>query len=188
MSKFLLLDRDGVINHKAKHSRYVETWDDFVWIDENVRAMQMLSQQGFSFIVITNQAGIGRGVMSIADLNIIHRHMQAKLAEKGILIKHIYVCPHHPDDGCVCRKPRPGMINQALKDYGLKKDQLCFVGDEPTDCQAAASAGVRAIYLGDAKKLVSLQSDQQPFLSCKKLGQCVDSIVSLYNTFSTTTS
>jgi D-glycero-D-manno-heptose 1,7-bisphosphate phosphatase len=178
--KYILLDRDGVINHNAKHSRYVEAWDDFVWIDENVRAMQQLSQLGFGFIVITNQAGVGRGIIAVDELQAIHANMKAKLAEKDILIEKIYVCPHHPEDGCVCRKPRPGMIHQALKDYGLKRGQVCFVGDEPTDCLAAFNAGICSVYLGDQRKLSQLRSEEQPIMSGSSLHECINLLVSRF--------
>lgn len=181
MSKVLLLDRDGVINHKSKHTRYVETWDDFIWIDENITALQQLSQLGFTFIVITNQAGIGRGVMRMVVLDMIHSKMKTALAKKNILIRQIYVCPHHPDNGCACRKPKPGMINAAIKEHSLNTDQLCFVGDSVTDCQAASRAGIKSMYLGNPEALDRLADDDQPVKYAPTLQMLVDGIDKLYH-------
>ena len=142
--------------------------------------LQQLSQYGFSFIVITNQAGVGRGMMSMAELDVMHSNMQAKLAEKGVLVKHTYVCPHHPEDSCLCRKPKPGMIIKAIEEYGLNKQKLCLVGDNPTDCQAASHAGIRSMYLGHPEALERLAPDHQPIKIASTLKPLVNEIIGFY--------
>lgn len=143
--KIIFLDRDGVINKKAPRGEYIERWEDFIWIEETLQDLVDLSQQGFQFIVITNQAGIARGRLSQDRLNYIHEQMIQVLSGKGIEILKVYICPHHWEDGCECRKPRPGMLYQASRDFLIRLDRTVFVGDDPRDMEAAKSAGCRGI-------------------------------------------
>jgi len=143
--KILLIDRDGVINKKAPRGEYVTAWSEFEFIPETIIQMENLSTFGFEFIVITNQAGIARGSMSLRNLEIIHSNMCDYFKERGINILDIYICPHHWDDNCDCRKPKPGMFLKASWDYKFRLDETFFVGDDERDMEAANLAGTQGI-------------------------------------------
>jgi len=144
--KIILIDRDGVINEKAAKGKYVNCWSEFYWIEQTRQKMQKLAQLGFRFIVITNQAGIGRGVTSSNEVEIIHQKMTQSFAEEGVEILQVYVCPHHWEVNCECRKPKPGMLLKASKDHLFRLDKSFFIGDDPRDMQAAESAGCKGVY------------------------------------------
>lgn len=135
----VLLDRDGVINHDLEHS--VRTIPDFRLIDGSAEAIARLNHAHVRVAVVTNQSVVGRGIISQEQLDTIHAHMRARLAEKGAHIDAIYVCtddPSHPTDR---RKPAPGMLQQALADAGANAADTPMIGDAITDMQAAFAAG-----------------------------------------------
>jgi D-glycero-D-manno-heptose 1,7-bisphosphate phosphatase len=160
--KILLIDRDGVINRRPPKGEYVASWRDFFFISENVRGMKRLAEAGFSFIVISNQAGIARGMISREAVEDIHCRMKDALAQEGVRILNIYLCPHHWDENCSCRKPEPGLFFQASRDWLLRLDKSYFIGDDPRDCQAAYQAGCGCIYVGNKDELGDLSPEQQP--------------------------
>ena len=128
--KIILLDRDGIINHKMPHREYVSTMDDFRYIDENIKALQILSSYGFKFIIITNQPGISLRSVSTFFLQKLHEKITNDLCLLGIDIVSIYTCVHHWDDNCDCRKPKPGMIIKAMLDFHILPEDTCYIGDE----------------------------------------------------------
>jgi histidinol-phosphate phosphatase family protein len=143
--KILLIDRDGVINLKATTGRYINKWSEFHFISRTLKSMKKLSSQGFSFIVITNQAGIGRGITKLKNLNEIHNKMIRKLSAHGIKILKVYFCPHDWKKECECRKPKPGMLFKASKEFFFRLDKTFFIGDDPRDIEAAERAGSNGI-------------------------------------------
>lgn len=145
--KIILIDRDGTINQKAPRGEYIAHWKDFHFIDDTVLAMQQLSSLGFSFIVISNQAGIGRGMVSQIDVDDIHHRMISYLSASGILVHRVYYCPHHWEDNCNCRKPNPGLFLKASEDFRLLLDRVLYIGDDPRDSIAAENANSRCILL-----------------------------------------
>ncbi|MDC1122784.1 HAD-IIIA family hydrolase [Nitrospinaceae bacterium] len=162
--KILLIDRDGVINRKAPRGEYIGKWSDFAFIPDTVEGLKELSKEGFEFIVISNQAGIGRGVLSAASVDEINDRMKKYLEAQNIPIKGIYVCPHHWEDNCDCRKPAPGMLLQASKDFLFRLDKTFFIGDDPRDCQAAYNAGCKSIFLGEPVEVEKLSDNESPQL------------------------
>ena len=160
--KILLIDRDGVINQKAPRGEYIDSWGKFSFIEENVQGMKSLSNSGFSFIIISNQAGIGRKMVSEKTVISINEKMKASLEEKGVKVLGIYVCPHHWEDNCSCRKPQPGLFHKATKDWLFRMDKTVFIGDDPRDCQAAYNAGCNSLYLGKEEEVSSLSSFEFP--------------------------
>ncbi len=174
--KILLVDRDGVINRKALRGEYISQWEDFKWILETREAMKQLAQEGFQFIVISNQAGIARGMIEPNELEHIHRNMRKELQEDGIRILDIYVCPHHWDEKCFCRKPNPGMLFQASKKHLFRLDKTMFIGDDLRDCQASWNASCRTIYLGDSNELTALPDNQKPDFITYTLGHSLNFI------------
>jgi D-glycero-D-manno-heptose 1,7-bisphosphate phosphatase len=105
----------------------------------------MLSNKGFNFIVATNQPGIATKEVSELFLANVHQKITNDLRKLSINILTFYVCKHHWDDSCECRKPKPGMLNQAIKDFNLKRNNLIFIGDENSDLRAAEAAGISGI-------------------------------------------
>ena len=138
--KTILLDRDGVLNRKPPRAQYVGSWDQWEWISGSRQALALLNEAGYRVVVISNQAGIARGAMTAADLEAIHQNMCAEAAAAGGKITAIYHCPHGWDENCDCRKPKPGMLYQAQRDFDLDLTRTLFVGDDDRDRQAAEAA------------------------------------------------
>ena len=146
--KILLIDRDGVINQKAPRGEYISTWEGIKWIPETRQAMRELAAQEFKFIIITNQAGIARGMVDPTALEQIHKSMIAELHKDGVEILDIYICPHHWDEHCDCRKPGPGLFFRASREHLLRMDHTIYIGDDPRDNLAAYNAGCLSILVG----------------------------------------
>jgi D-glycero-D-manno-heptose 1,7-bisphosphate phosphatase len=140
----VFLDRDGVINENVDGA-YVHEWAAFRFLPGAVEAIAALSRAGYPVVVVTNQAGIAHGHLSAAGLEEIHRQMVAAIRDGGGDVAAVMHCPHHPRDGCDCRKPRPGMLRRAADRLALDLDRSVLVGDHLTDVQAAHAAGCRAI-------------------------------------------
>ena len=143
--KIVLLDRDGVINKKAPKAEYVKTWSEFQFIPGALDAIAELTQKGYGLYILTNQPGIARESLSENDLHDIHEHMLTEIREKGGEIAGIYVCPHGWDDGCECRKPKPGMLFQAAREHRFDLTKAVYVGDDGRDGEAAEAADTQFI-------------------------------------------
>ena len=141
----VFLDRDGVINRDS--SEYIKRWADFSFLPRSIDAIARLTRGGLRIIVITNQSIIGRGWVPPSGLEDIHRRMTAAIADQGGRIDAIYFCPHHPDDGCECRKPEPGLILRARQDHGLELSRAVMIGDSAKDIACARRAGCGAAVL-----------------------------------------
>jgi D-glycero-D-manno-heptose 1,7-bisphosphate phosphatase len=137
--KVIFLDRDGVINRDS--TDYIKSWAEFEFLPGSLAAMTRLTRAGFTLILITNQSAVARGLMSRTDLGRIHHRLRAAVAEKGGQIRDIFYCPHHPDAGCLCRKPASGLLQQAAAKYGLDLSETVFVGDSVKDIHCARAAG-----------------------------------------------
>lgn len=137
----VILDRDGVLNRRPPRAQYVTTWADFEWLPEARDALRLLAEAGYRVLVVTNQAGVARGAMSEVALLEIHERMKAEAAEAGGRIDAVYYCPHDWDEGCTCRKPAPGMLFQAQRDFALDLTRTTFIGDDERDAEAADAAG-----------------------------------------------
>lgn len=124
-------------------------------LPEVVPALQRLAQQGGVFAVASNQSGIGRGYFSTDDARAVNVRMQRLLGEQGIEIMHSYFCPHAPEDDCRCRKPKPFMLEKAMKDTGVEPLFSFMVGDKISDIEAGKNAGMRSILVqtGYGKKV-----------------------------------
>jgi D-glycero-D-manno-heptose 1,7-bisphosphate phosphatase len=154
--KIMLIDRDGVINEKMRPRNYVTQTKDLKYISNNLSFLQKLSKKGFDFIVATNQPGIATGALSEASLIKIHKKITADLRIMGINILAFYVCKHHWDDKCNCRKPQPGLITKILTEFSLNPSNIFFIGDQQSDMQAAASANISGIDVNNASMLSNL--------------------------------
>lgn len=150
----VILDRDGVLNRRPPRAEYVRTPAEFEWLDGSLEALATFADAGFQVVVVSNQAGIARGAMSEADLREVHGRMIWEAREAGGRIDAIYYCPHGWDDGCECRKPRPGMLFQAQHDLQLDLSRTTFIGDDERDGQAADAAGCRYRSVDDTMSLL----------------------------------
>jgi len=178
--KIILIDRDGVINNKAPRGEYISRWEDFEWIEETREAMKHLAKEGFQFIVISNQAGVARGMVEYDELDRIHQNMKGELQKDGIEILDIYVCPHHWEEECLCRKPNPGMLFQASKEHLFRLDKTLFIGDDPRDCQTAKNAGCNSIFIGKEIELKNLTDEERPIYSSTSMLNSVDKILKYF--------
>lgn len=151
--KAVFLDRDGTIN---KNVGFLRDIDDFELIDGVSEAIKKINQSGYLAIVVTNQPVIARGEVSWEELNEIHKKMATLLGRDGAYVDAIYVCPHHPDKGfegerleykfdCDCRKPKPGLLFQAAKEFNIDLSQSIMIGDSERDIEAGKNAGVSRI-------------------------------------------
>ncbi|OGO30615.1 MAG: hypothetical protein A2Z29_11630 [Chloroflexi bacterium RBG_16_56_11] len=154
--KIILLDRDGVINRKPAEGDYIKNWGEFSFLPGAIEALRLLTEKGYDIFVITNQRGVARGLMSINALESIHRKMKTELAKHGIDIKQIYYCPHGEDEGCDCRKPKPGMLFQAASEHDFNLTKAVFIGDDERDRQAGEAADCPTTILSPGEDLVSV--------------------------------
>jgi len=140
--RFALLDRDGTI---ILDKCYLGDADAITFAPGALAGMQLLRDAGFGLVLITNQSGVARGYIDQNALDSVHRKLGEMLAGEGLHLEAIYFCPHGPDDGCSCRKPRPGMLHKAMADLGFAPAQAVMIGDSLADMDAAAAAGVPGI-------------------------------------------
>ena len=141
--KLVILDRDGVINHDSDD--YIKSVDEWHPISGSLEAIARLNLSGYRVIVISNQSGLARGKFNIETLNTIHDKMHRLLAGYGGVIEAIFFCPHDPDDGCGCRKPRPGLYLDLAKRLRIKLNNVFAVGDKLSDIQAATAGGAKPV-------------------------------------------
>lgn len=146
MNKALILDRDGVINEERN---YVYKPEDVVFIDGIFELCRYFAERTYLIIVITNQSGIGRGMYSESDYIALERWMDGEFRKQGVSIARTYCCPFHPTDGIgdykrdsFDRKPNPGMIQQAQKEFNLDLRRCILIGDKESDIEAGLRAGV----------------------------------------------
>lgn len=146
MNKAVFLDRDGVINDGTLY--YTYRIEDFKFNADVFESLQLLVKAGFLLVVITNQGGIAKGIYSDADVEQVHTYMLQELHKHNIPLAGIYYCPHHSDvSECDCRKPKPGMILQAMRDLNIDPAQSYMIGDSKRDIEAANAAGVKGILI-----------------------------------------
>ena len=149
--RHVILDRDGVLNREAAGGGYIARPEDFIWLPGVLEALRLLREAGFYLSVATNQSGVGRGVMSLAQLEAVLERMKTEAAEHGGALDAVFFCPHSPEEGCDCRKPAPGLIQAAIAQSGLTAAESIFVGDDQRDLEAAARAEVRAALVRTGK-------------------------------------
>ncbi len=143
----LFFDRDGTLNTEVD---FLSRPEELQLIPNAARAIREANEFGVKVFIVTNQSGIARGIFTETDLAEIHERLIAMLSKEGARVDAIYFCPHHPGYGttpykrdCSCRKPKPGMLKQARKDYDLHLSQSFVIGDRCIDMQAGKSAGCR---------------------------------------------
>lgn len=149
----IFFDRDGVLNKEVGNLKNIK---DFVLLEGAAKSIKKVNQSHFYAVVITNQPVIAKGFCTLEELLLIHKKMETELSKGGAKLDGIYFCPHHPEKGfegenkkykihCVCRKPKLGMIRQAVKDLNIDLKKSFMIGDRTVDCQMALRAGIKFI-------------------------------------------
>jgi D-glycero-D-manno-heptose 1,7-bisphosphate phosphatase len=149
--RHVILDRDGVLNYEAPGGSYVKEPAEFRWLPGALEGLALLRRAGVRLSVATNQAGVGRGVMSLEQLGAVHERMQSEAAAHGGALDAVLYCPHAPAERCSCRKPAPGLIQAAVARSGIPASESIVVGDDERDLEAARRAGVSAVLLRTGK-------------------------------------
>lgn len=167
-SKAVFIDRDGTLIEEVNFLHRVEDLRYFPFTDEAVR---LLKNAGFLVVLVTNQSGIGRGIYTEQDMNSVHEQIQADLTIK---LDAIYFCPHLPDAGCACRKPRLGMIESACADLPIDLENSWMIGDKKLDVELGLNAGIRPIMVmtGYGEKHVTAL-ERPPFAVAANLMEAV---------------
>jgi D-glycero-D-manno-heptose 1,7-bisphosphate phosphatase len=141
----IFVDRDGVLIENR--SDYVRDWSDVKIIPEAIRALSLAPIKKYKVVVVTNQSAVGRGLILLKTAQEINQRLINLIRDQGGQIDGVYMCPHKPEDGCSCRKPRPGLLLQAAKDLSLDLQHSWMIGDAWSDVQAGAAAGMRGTIL-----------------------------------------
>lgn len=146
----VLLDRDGVLNQER--ADYVKSWQEFQVLPGALSALRRLATLSVPIAVITNQSAIGRGLVTAATVAAIHAQLRQTVVAAGGRLDGFFVCPHHPDAACACRKPKPGLLHQAAHHFGFDLANAIFIGDAITDWKAAHAAGCHAILVKSGRQ------------------------------------
>jgi D-glycero-D-manno-heptose 1,7-bisphosphate phosphatase len=153
-NKYVLIDRDGVINYDSDD--FIKSPDEWKPIEGSLEAIALLNEHGYQVVVITNQSGLARGLLDEAMLEKIHAKMHRLTAEKGGKIDAVYICPHGPSSDCICRKPKPGLLEFFASDKNISLSGIAFIGDALRDIQAAQAVGANPILVKTGKGLQTL--------------------------------
>jgi len=158
-SGLVILDRDGVINRES--AEFVKSTAEWIPLPGSIEAIARLSGAGFTVAVASNQSGLARGLFDRAVLSAMHRKLRRLVGKQGGRIDRIVVCPHGPDDGCDCRKPRPGLLERLARHYGVSMQDVPTVGDSRRDLEAAVAVGARPILVrtGNGRKTETALDD-----------------------------
>ena len=155
--RVIFVDRDGVINKYPGDSEYVKSWGEFKFLPEVKSSLKRLNDKGFKIFIISNQAGVSKGIYSEENLNLITKNMLKELSDCNIDISGVYYCTHLETDNCSCRKPKTGLIDMAvnkLKNEGLEPElnQSYFIGDTIRDIETGRAAGLKTILVFSGKE------------------------------------
>lgn len=176
----IILDRDGVINKDSY--AYIRRAHEWTPIEGSIEAIARLSQSGHQIAIATNQSGVGRGYFSEQHLAEIHHKMQVQIEQAGGVLSHIAFCPHHPDEGCSCRKPESGLLHEIANKLNISDlGDAYMVGDSLKDLQAAQRAGCQPVLVKTGNGLQTLEQIKGTSLAdtpvFNKLSDFVDSLL-----------
>lgn len=150
------LDRDGTV---IVDRHYLRSAEQVELVPGAAAALATLRDLGYRLVVVSNQSGIARGLITPAEAAEVHRRMEAVLAAHGVHLDAAYYCPHGPDEGCECRKPRPGLLQRAARELDLALDASVAIGDKARDLAAGRAAGCRATVLLDERGWEAVVAD-----------------------------
>jgi len=171
----VFLDRDGVVN--VNRPDYVKNWDEFTLLPHVAEDIRRLNEAGYAVVIITNQSAIGRGIISEATVEQLHAQMCHLLASQGAWISKVYYCPHRPDEQCLCRKPRGGLIQQALAELPLDAERAIMVGDHASDVAAGRACGLTTILVTSGRGTLEECGATMPDYVAPNLAAAVDWIL-----------
>lgn len=184
--KAVFLDRDGVINYYPGDFQYVKSWQEFRFIPGAGAALKRLSDAGFRLFVISNQAGVSKGIYPQSALDLITRNMLAGLGAEGAKLDGIFYCTHQEEEGCRCRKPKTGLIDRAiasLQDKGETFEPVgsYFVGDTMRDMETGKSAGLATVLVFSGKEKPENRHSWSltPDITAKDLPEAAELIIRL---------
>ena len=183
----IFLDRDGVlIENRAD---YVREWSQVQLFSEAIHALSRSTIKNYKIVIITNQSAVGRGIISLDTANEINRRLVNVIQDHGGHVDGVYMCPHKPDDNCLCRKPKPGLLLQAAKKLSLNLQRSWMIGDAWSDIQAGQAAGVSQTILVKTGRGRAQLSQFGPDrisnnLIMENLAQALDTIIANDNTHS----
>ncbi len=174
-NKIIFLDRDGVINRDSPN--YVKNLQEFEVFPDVPEALKLVHYKGFDIVIVSNQSGLGRGLIKSEDFWAIHFHMVNYIKSLGCCIRAAFYCPHRPDELCECRKPRPGMLMEAADMFQVNLKDSFFIGDKLTDMEAADEAGCKGIlvvrnsesYYGETKHSTAFNLKDAVSIVCEKI-------------------
>ncbi len=178
--KAIFLDRDGVINKYPGDTKYVTNSDDFRFLPRVKQAIACLGKAGFRIFVISNQAGVGKGLFSQKSLDLITSRMLKCISESGGKIDAVYYCTHRKEEDCLCRKPKAGLLHIARREYpAINFKKSFFIGDTIRDVHAAKSAGCKSILVLSGKEKLSNRDnwDVRPDFIFKNLWEAATLII-----------
>jgi len=159
--KTIFLDRDGVIN---KEVGYLHKIKDFKFIDGVFDACLYFQSIGYQLVIVTNQSGIGRGYYDEDAFHIVNNWMLSQFKNQGVSILDVFFCPHGPESNCNCRKPKPGMFNQANDKYGIDMKNSWMIGDKETDIKSANTAGIQNTILVKSGHEIDENNSNEKFI------------------------
>lgn len=185
MNRAVFLDRDGVINEDRDD--YVKSWSEVRFIKGARQALKRIHQAGIPIFVITNQAAVGKGIITETTLLDIHTRMVRAIKKAGGSISRFYYCPHHPEARCRCRKPRSGLLKKAARDFNLDLAQCVFVGDALRDIQAGRRLGCQTLLVltgqgqKTLQKILSGQTTISPNWICNDLASASSLLITFFD-------
>ncbi|MCQ9208141.1 MAG: HAD family hydrolase [Omnitrophica bacterium] len=172
----IFLDRDGVINRDAGFGDYIKSWQEFEFLPGSLEALKRLNQAGFSVIVISNQAGVAKGLYTQEDVNILTKNMLKEVEKAGGKIDSVNYCFHQDADDCNCRKPKTGLFSKATEGTRVNFADTYYIGDARRDVLAAKGIGAKSIFVQSGNtKLEDL--DTKPDFIARDLLEAIERIV-----------
>jgi D-glycero-D-manno-heptose 1,7-bisphosphate phosphatase len=157
--KVVFLDRDGVINKYPGDRLYVTSLKKFRFLPRAKEAIALLSRAGFKIFVVSNQAGVGKGIYAQKTLDTITAKMLEDIEQAGGKITKVYYCTHRKEAGCSCRKPKPGLLKKAAREFKISLKKSYFVGDTIRDVLTAHAVGAKSVLLLSGKEKLSNQKN-----------------------------
>lgn len=149
--RHFIIDRDGVLNREDPAGGWVRTWAEWRWEQGALEGLRIITAAGAYVSVVTNQSCIGRGKVPAAAIAAVHERMRQAARTAGARIDTVWVCPHCPEDRCDCRKPRPGLVRQAIESSGVPESQTLLVGDALRDLEAGLACGLQVVLVRTGK-------------------------------------
>lgn len=153
MKRAAFLDRDGVINRKPPEGQYVTRWEEIQFLPGVPEAITLLMAAGFCVLAVSNQRCVAKGLLTVGELESIHRRMCRELAAAGAVITEVYYCPHENQPPCACRKPAPGMLLTAARAHEIDLTASWMVGDSDIDIEAGKNAGCRTVRIVEGDEI-----------------------------------